>query len=62
MPDTYSSNCSDATQQWYFDGLVEDCSNTSALAMKLLKSCTKPSISRGVYFIDDKKYFWNSEQ
>ena len=24
------------------DGLVEDCSNSSALAMELLQSCTKP--------------------
>ena len=27
-----------------FDGLVHDCSNSSALAMELLQSCTKPSI------------------
>ena len=26
------------------DGLVPDCSNSSALAMELLQSCTKPSI------------------
>ena len=26
------------------DGLVQDCSSSSALAMELLKSCTKPSI------------------
>ena len=25
------------------DGLVRDCSNSSALAMELLQSCTKPS-------------------
>ena len=30
---------------WYhIDGLVQDCSNSSALAMELLQSCTKPSI------------------
>ena len=29
----------------YFDGLVHDCSNSSALAMEFLQSCTKPSIS-----------------
>ena len=29
---------------FYFDGLVQDCSNSSALAMELLQSCTKPSI------------------
>ena len=26
-----------------FDGLVQDCSNSSALAMELLQSCKKPS-------------------
>ena len=26
------------------DGLVPDCSNSSALAMEVLQSCTKPSI------------------
>ena len=25
------------------DGLLQDCSNSSALAMELLQSCTKPS-------------------
>ena len=25
----------------YFDGLVQDCSNSSALAMELLQFCTK---------------------
>ena len=28
----------------YYDGLVQDCSNSSALAMELLQSCAKPSI------------------
>ena len=27
----------------YIDGLVQDCSNCSALAMELLQSCTKPA-------------------
>ena len=31
--------------QKHIDGLVQDCSNSSALAMELLQSCTKPSIS-----------------
>ena len=26
------------------DGLVQDCSNSSGLAMELLQSCTKPSM------------------
>ena len=29
---------------WYFDGLVQDCSNSSANALELLQSCTKPLI------------------
>ena len=30
---------------YHFDGLLQDCSNSSALAMELLQSCTeKPSI------------------
>ena len=28
----------------HFDGLVQDCSNSSVLAMELLQSCSKPSI------------------
>ena len=28
----------------YFDGLVQDCSNSSALAMELLQWSTEPSI------------------
>ena len=28
----------------HIDGLAQDCSNSSALAMELLQSCTKPSI------------------
>ena len=30
----------------HIDGLVQDCSNSSALAMELLQSSTKPSILR----------------
>ena len=33
-----------AELQDHFDGLVQGCSNSSALAMELLQSCTKPSI------------------
>ena len=28
----------------YIDALVQDCSISSALAMEILQSCTKPSI------------------
>ena len=48
------------------DGLVQDCSNSSALAMELLHSCTKPSICtanvsnwyvcKAVLFITDMDY------
>ena len=31
--------------QHHIDGLMQDCSNSSALAMELLQSCTKPAIS-----------------
>ena len=31
------------------DDLVQDCSNSSALAMELLQSCTKPSIWSDTY-------------
>ena len=29
--------------RWYIDGLVQDCGNSSALAMELLQSCIEPS-------------------
>ena len=29
----------------HIDGLMQDCNNSSALALELLQSCTKPSIS-----------------
>ena len=32
------------------DGLVQDCSNSSVLAMELLQSCTKPSIFCVLFF------------
>ena len=32
------------TRFHYIDGLAQDCSNSSALAMELLQYCTKPSI------------------
>ena len=30
--------------QWYIDDLVQNCCNSSALAIELLQFCTKPSI------------------
>ena len=36
----------------HFDGLVQDCSNSSALAMELLQYCTKPSIYTCVNSMD----------
>ena len=35
----------------YADGLAQDCSNSSVLAMELLQSCTKPSMWIMVFFI-----------
>ena len=32
------------TNKPYIDGLMQDCSISSALAMEILQSCTKPSI------------------
>ena len=37
------------TAPHYIDGLVQDCSNSSALAMGLLQSCTNPSILTSLY-------------
>ena len=36
----------DCGTKWdlYIDGLVQDCSNSSELAMELQQHCTKPSI------------------
>ena len=34
----------DETDDNYIDGLAQDCSNSSALAIELLQTCTKPSI------------------
>ena len=31
-------------EEKHFDGLVQDCSISSALAMEILQSCTKPLI------------------
>ena len=45
-------------QAHHIDGLVQDCSNSSALAMELLQSCTKPSIYSIVY----RKIFHYSNQ
>ena len=38
-------SCSCHTPQVHIDGLVQDCNNSSALAMGLLQSCTKSPIS-----------------
>ena len=39
----YKLNCSEETEE-YINGLVQDCSNSSALPMELLQCFTKPSI------------------
>ena len=39
----------------YFDGLVQDCRNSSELAMELLQSCTKPSKYGIIFQIQGEK-------
>ena len=39
----------------YFDGLVQECSYSNALAMELLQSCIKPSICVLVFGILEPK-------
>ena len=53
----------------YIDGLVPDCSNSSALAMELLQSCTKPSIydpiigsNNGVFLLSAEITFENVDR
>ena len=43
-PDPYAMAKQGPTYQEHSDGLVLDCSNSSAIAMELLQSCTKPLI------------------
>ena len=42
----------------YFDGSAQDCSNSSALAMELLQSCTEPSICVELYDKDSPAAVW----
>ena len=44
-----------------FDGLVQDCSNSSALAMELLQSCTKPSYWYMTMLSIILSSFWHSD-
>ena len=39
-----SRPCEYVIYMLYINGLVQDCSNSSALAIELLQSCTQPSI------------------
>ena len=39
--------------QW-FDGLVQGCGNSSANALELPQSCTKPSIYQVIHFPQDQ--------
>ena len=36
--------CSAAIEEKHIDGLTQDCSNSSALALELLQFCVKPTI------------------
>ena len=38
-------------QAWHMDGLIQDCIISTALAMEILQSCTKPVIYDQVYSI-----------
>ena len=44
--------CGAVTTQSIIDGLVQDCSISSALALEILKSCTKPSIFSKILAFD----------
>ena len=44
----------------HIDGLAQDCSNSIALAMQLLQSCTKPSmfcsVNQSLFILDGKSF------
>ena len=42
----------------HINGLVQDCSNSSALAMELLQSCPKPSICKWQYLHQNWYRWW----
>ena len=42
----------------YFDGLVQDCSNSIANALELLQSCTKPSICGLLFVLEPYGMHW----
>ena len=44
------------TFQLHIDGLVQDCSNFSALAVELLQSCTKPPIWTFHYVVKSQSF------
>ena len=48
----------------HIDGLVQDCSNCSALVMGSLQSCTKPSIfvSCGIHQWPGSNFMWSADQ
>ena len=46
----------------YADSLVQDCSNSSALAMELLQSCTKPSIHYSISYMIWWAHMWRSKR
>ena len=47
----------------YFDGLVQDCSNSIGNALELLQSCTKPSIWWNGFILQNHSrknaFFWS---
>ena len=57
--------CNSLNFHAHVDGLVQDCGNSSALAMELLQSCTKPSMysyRKPVFTSWDDKYTNDSAQ
>ena len=56
--DPFSKRINVSHQKVNIDGLVQDCSNSSVLAMELLQSCIKPSIC-DIWYISDVVPKWN---
>ena len=56
----YTCVCFITSMSYYIDSLVQDCSNSSALALELLTSCTKPSIYPAAN-VSITILYWSSE-
>ena len=56
----FRPNLVNANFKTYIDGLVQDCSNTTANALELLHSCTKPSICHPYENKTTKRRKWHN--